>query len=81
MHSFRGNDFPTYDIWRKGLCSRCVEHVYKPLPLLWSLYICVTTPAEVKGLHMIISPGAVAPRLTLVLVQRSAVITLNPLYR
>lgn len=43
--------------------------------------ICVTLRAEVKGLHMIISLGAVASRLTLVLVQHSGVITVNPLYR
>lgn len=56
--------FPIYDIWRKRLCSPSVEHVYKPSFLLWSQCICVTMRAEVKGLHMIISLGAVASRLT-----------------
>lgn len=63
--------FPIYDIWRKRLCSPSVEHVYKPSFLLWSQCICVTMRAEVKGLHMIISLGAVASRSTLVLVQHS----------
>lgn len=55
----------------KQLFILSVEHVYKPMPHLWSLYICVTTPEEVKRLHMIISLAALASRLTRVILQRS----------